>query len=106
MRKIFKKSIAAILSAAMMICQVTAFDVNVEAAAAVNLLTNGDFTDGMTGWNTYFYSGNCASAKITDDFEYDMTVNYWDQWSWDGNEYYKIDVTLDGIVTEVKLLYP
>jgi len=82
----------------LMLCMVLIFSgvkyskiANADVAQAVNMLTNGDFSDGMTGWNTYFYNGNCVTSQVTDDFEFNLTVNYWDQWSYDGNTWYKID---------------
>lgn len=59
--------------------------------AAQNLFVNGNFSSGIAGWDTYYYNGSCAAGKITDANEFDMTIHYWDQWSWDGSTYYKID---------------
>ena len=64
--------------------------VSADVTPAVNLINNGDFTDGMSGWSTYFYSSNCATAKVNENYEFDMTVNYWDQWSYDNVSWYKI----------------
>ena len=89
---LFKKIVATALCGVLSVGQLAVPVQKVEAAetAAVNLLTNGDFTEGMTGWSTYFYSSNCASAQINENYEFDMTVNYWDQWSYDGNSWYNI----------------
>ena len=91
--KIFQRIWVLMLAVALVFSGITPFNsisVNAAVEPAKNLITNGDFTNGFDSWNVYFYNSNCASAKVTSNYEFDMTVNYWDQWSWDGNTYYKI----------------
>ncbi|MCR5836544.1 MAG: RICIN domain-containing protein [Lachnospiraceae bacterium] len=88
MNNYLKKGITLILSISLALGPASFSKQDVKAAdVAENMLVNGDFTDGLNGWNTYFFSSNCASAKVTDDFEFDMTVNYYDLWSSYGNLY-------------------
>ncbi|MBE5958821.1 MAG: hypothetical protein E7254_08200 [Lachnospiraceae bacterium] len=93
MKKRFMKSVVSALLCVTMAfgpAGISAPKVSADVSPAVNLINNGDFTDGLSGWSTYFYSSNCATAKVNENYEFDMTVNYWDQWSYDNVSWFNI----------------
>lgn len=87
-RGILKKGMLFILCMALIFTQIQTdgkAEVNAAVMPAENLLTNGDFSDGLTGWNTYF-QGNSATAKVNSDYEMNMTIHWWEQVSYDNNQ--------------------
>ncbi|MCR5837969.1 MAG: RICIN domain-containing protein [Lachnospiraceae bacterium] len=96
-KRLWKSVVSTVLCATFVLGQMTfgqfsfgTSEVQADVTPAVNLISNGDFTDGLSGWSTYFYSSNCATAKVNENYEFDMTVNYWDQWSYDNVSWFKI----------------
>lgn len=88
-KKIVKRIVNVVLCAALLFTQMPMWQSSsVEAVAATqNLLVNGNFSDGMTGWEPYLHNGS-ASVKVTEDYELDMTINYWESWSWNNQPPY------------------
>jgi len=52
-----------------------------------NVLKNGSFAEGLSGWTNFILSG-CSNATVTADHKLNIHTNWWNPWSWDNNPPY------------------
>lgn len=84
------KRITAILFAVIVCITTVQFAEPLEAAepsgnlipeeAAVNLIENGDFTDGFQSWEVYFNESHSGEADVTSDFMANIKISFFLNW--------------------------